>query len=126
MDFYRSLSDTADRPSIATPAVIERNVYNLKAAPLTDVMYERLEYLICQSDGDCPPGGTLRRCLHYNLLQCRAESTADRLECQCAKPSVTRVRTRLTTEFSALKLLLTPPPIAVGRRIAPVPNRSES
>jgi len=55
MDFYRSLSDTADRPSIATPAVIERNVYNLKAAPITDVMYEQLEYLIGHCDGDCPP-----------------------------------------------------------------------
>ena len=55
MDFYRSLSDTVDRPSIATPTVIERNVHNLKAVPLTDVMYEQFEYLIGHSDGDCPP-----------------------------------------------------------------------
>jgi hypothetical protein len=55
MDFHRSLSDNEDRPSIATPAVIERNVLGLKAARLTDVMYEQLEYLIGHSDGDCPP-----------------------------------------------------------------------
>jgi len=64
MDFYRSLSDTADRPSIATPAVIERKVQNLKAAPLTDVIYEQLEYLIGHSDGDCPPD-----CIDCNRLQ---------------------------------------------------------
>ena len=55
MDFHRSLSDNEDRPSIATPAVIERNVLGLKAARLTDVMYEQLEYLIGHSDEDCPP-----------------------------------------------------------------------
>jgi hypothetical protein len=55
MDFYRSLSDTVDRRSIATPTAIERNVHNLKAAPLTDVMYGQFEYLIGHSDEDCPP-----------------------------------------------------------------------
>lgn len=64
MDFYRSLSDTADGPSIATPGVIERNAHNLKAAPLTDVMYEQLEYLIGHSDGDCPPD-----CIDCDRLQ---------------------------------------------------------
>lgn len=64
MDFYRSLSDAADRPFTATPAVIERNVHNLKAAPLTDVMYEQLEYLIGHSDGDCPPA-----CIDCDRLQ---------------------------------------------------------
>jgi hypothetical protein len=64
MDFYRSLSDAADRPSIGTPAAIERNVYILKAAPLTDVMYEQLEYLIGHSDGDCPP-----ECMDCDRLQ---------------------------------------------------------
>ena len=59
MDFYRPLSDTADRPPIATPAVI-----NLKAAPLTDVMYEQLEYLIGHSDGDCPSN-----CIDCDRLQ---------------------------------------------------------
>ena len=59
MDFYRPLSDTADRPPIATPAVI-----NLKAAPLTDVMYEQLEYLIGDSDGDCPSN-----CIDCDRLQ---------------------------------------------------------
>ena len=56
MDFYRSLSDTADQPpSLATPAEIERNVHNFEAAPLIDVIYEQLEYLIGHSGGDCPP-----------------------------------------------------------------------
>jgi hypothetical protein len=64
MDFYRSLSDTADRPSIATPGVIERNVYNLKAARLIDVMYEQLGYLIGHSGGDCPPD-----CIDCDRLQ---------------------------------------------------------
>ena len=64
MDFCRSLSDTADRPSVATPAVIERSGYDLKAAPLTDVMYEQLEYLIGHSDGDCPPD-----CIDCDRLQ---------------------------------------------------------
>ena len=64
MDFYRPLSDIADRPSIATPAVIERNVLGLKAARLTDVMYEQLEYLIGHSDGDCPPD-----CIDCDRLQ---------------------------------------------------------
>jgi len=64
MDFYRSLSETADRPSVAIPAVIERNVHLLKAAPLTDVMYEQLEYLIGHSDGDCPPN-----CIDCDRLQ---------------------------------------------------------
>jgi hypothetical protein len=64
MDFYRSLSDTADRQSVATPAVIESNVYKLKAAPLTDVMYEQLEYLIGHSDGGCPP-----HCIACDRLQ---------------------------------------------------------
>jgi hypothetical protein len=64
MDFYRLLSDTADRPSVATPAVIERNVYNLKAAPLPDVMFEQLEYLMGHSDGDCPPA-----CMDCDRLQ---------------------------------------------------------
>ena len=59
MDFYRPLSDTADRPPIATPAVI-----NLKAAPLTDVMYEQLEYLIGHSDGACP-----ENCIDCDRLQ---------------------------------------------------------
>ena len=64
MDFYRSLSETADRPSVATPAVIERNVHLLKAAPLTDVMYEQLEYLIGHSDGACP-----ENCIDCDRLQ---------------------------------------------------------
>ena len=64
MEFDRSLSDTADQPSIATPAVLGRNVLNLKAAPLIDVMYEQLEYLIGHSDGDCPPD-----CIDCNRLQ---------------------------------------------------------
>ena len=55
MNFYQPLSDTADRPSVATSAVLERNVYKLKAAPPTAVMFEQLEYLIGHSDGDCPP-----------------------------------------------------------------------
>ena len=60
MDFYRPLSDTADRPPIATPAVII-----LKAAPLTDVMYEQLEYLIGHSDGgNCPSN-----CIDCDRLQ---------------------------------------------------------
>ena len=64
MDFYRSLSDAADRPSIATPSVIERNEHNLKAAPVTYVMYEQLEYLIGHSAGDCPP-----ECMDCDRLQ---------------------------------------------------------
>ena len=64
MDFYRPLSDIADRPSIATPAVMERNVHNLKEAPLPDVMYEQLQYLIGHSDGDCPPD-----CIDCDRLQ---------------------------------------------------------
>ena len=63
MDFYRSLSDTADQPSIATPAVVER-LHNLKPALLTDVMYEQLEYLIGHSDGVCPPD-----CIDCDRLQ---------------------------------------------------------
>ena len=55
MDFYRPPSNTTDGPFVATPAVIERNVYDLKAALLADVMFEQLEYLIGHSDGDCPP-----------------------------------------------------------------------
>ena len=54
MDFYRSPSDTENRPAIATPAVIERRVLTLKAAPSTDVMYEQLDYLVGHSDEDCP------------------------------------------------------------------------
>jgi hypothetical protein len=64
MDFYRSLSDTADRPPIATLAVIKRKAHNLKATPLTDVMYEQLEYLIGHCDGGCPPN-----CIDCNRLQ---------------------------------------------------------
>ena len=64
MDSYRSLSKSANRPSIRTPALIERNVHNLKAAPLTDVMYEQLEYLIGHSDGDCPSN-----CIDCDRLQ---------------------------------------------------------
>lgn len=64
MEFDRSLSDTAEQPSIATPAAIEPNVHNLKAAPLIDVMYEQLEYLIGHSAGNCPPD-----CLDCRRLQ---------------------------------------------------------
>ena len=64
MDSYRWLSDIADQPSVATPAAIERNVHNLKAAALIDVMYEQLEYLIGHSDGDCPPD-----CMDCDRLQ---------------------------------------------------------
>ena len=64
MDFYRSPSDTENRPAIATPAVIERRVLNLKAAQSTDVMCEQLEYLIGHSDGDCPPD-----CIDCDRLQ---------------------------------------------------------
>jgi hypothetical protein len=64
MDFDRSLSNTADQLPIAKPAAIERNVYNLKAAPSTDVMYEQLEYLIGHSDEDCPPD-----CIDCDRLQ---------------------------------------------------------
>ena len=55
MDFDRSLSNTADQPPIAKPAAIERNVDNLKAASLIDVIYEQLEYLIGHFDGTCSP-----------------------------------------------------------------------
>ena len=64
MDFDRSLSNTADQPPIARPAAVERNVHNLKTAPLIDVMYEQLEYLIGHSDGDCPPD-----CIDCDRLQ---------------------------------------------------------
>ena len=64
MDFHRSLSDTADRPSTARPPLIERSVLNLKEAPPTDVMYEQLQYLIGHSDGDCPPD-----CIDCDRLQ---------------------------------------------------------
>ena len=64
MDFYRSPSDTENRPVIATPAVIERRILNLKAALSTDVMYEQLEYLIGHSDEDCPPD-----CMDCDRLQ---------------------------------------------------------
>ena len=78
MDFDRSLSDPADQPSIAIPAAIERNVHNLEAAPLTDVMYEQLEYLIVHSDGDCPPDctdcGRLQQVRHWLLLPFRSGS----------------------------------------------------
>jgi hypothetical protein len=78
MDFYRSLSDTADGPSIATPAVIERNVHNLKAAPLIDVMFDQLEYLIAHSDGACPPDcidcDRLRQVRNLLLLPFRSDS----------------------------------------------------
>jgi len=71
MDFHRLLSDTADR-SIATPALIERNVHNSKTAPLTDVIHEQLEYLIGHSDGDCPPDcidcDRLQQVIHWLLL----------------------------------------------------------
>jgi hypothetical protein len=78
MDFYRSLSDTADRPSIATPGVIERNVYNSKTAPLIDVMYEQLEYLVGHSDGDCLPDcmdcRRLQQVINWLLLPFRSGS----------------------------------------------------
>ena len=78
MDFDRSLSDTADQPSIAEPATIERNVHNLKASPLIDVMYEQLEYLIGHSDGDCPPDCTdcdrLQQVIHWLMLPFRSGS----------------------------------------------------
>jgi len=78
MDFYRSLSETADRPSIATPATIERSVHNLKAAPLIDVMYEQLEYLIGHSSGDCPPDcidcSRLQQVINWLLLPFRSGS----------------------------------------------------
>ena len=64
MDFYRSPSDTEKQSAVATPAVIERRVLTLKAAPSTDVMYEQLEYLIGHSDGSCPPN-----CIDCDRLQ---------------------------------------------------------
>ena len=76
MGFY--LSDPADQPSIATPAVIERNVYNLEAAPLIDVMYEQLEYLIGHSGGNCPPDcidcRRLQQVINWLLLPFRSGS----------------------------------------------------
>ena len=81
MDFDRSLSDTANQPSIATPAtpaVIEGNVRYLTAAPLTDVMYEQLEYLIGHSGGNCPPDcidcGRLQQVRNWLLLPFRSGS----------------------------------------------------
>jgi len=78
MDFYRSPSDTEKRPAIATPAVIERRVLTLKAAPSTDVMYEQLEYLIGHSGGNCPPDckdcRRLQQVTNWLLLPFRSDS----------------------------------------------------
>jgi hypothetical protein len=81
MDFDRSLSETANQPSTATPAtpaVIEGNVHYLTAAPLTDVMYEQLEYLIGHSGGNCPPDcidcGRLQQVRNWLLLPFRSGS----------------------------------------------------
>jgi hypothetical protein len=55
MDSDRSLSEASDQISIATPAVVERHGHHLKAAPLHDVMFDQLGYLIAHADGNCPP-----------------------------------------------------------------------
>jgi hypothetical protein len=85
MDFDRSLSDTANQPSIATPAtpaVIEGNVHYLTAAPVTDVMYEQLEYLIGHSGGNCLPDcidcGRLQQVRNWLLLPFRSGSWSKR------------------------------------------------
>jgi hypothetical protein len=78
VEFDRSLYNTADQASIAKPAAIERNVYNLKAAPLINVMYEQLEYLIGHSDGTCSPDcidcGRLEQVINWLLLPFRSGS----------------------------------------------------
>jgi hypothetical protein len=78
MDFDRSLSETANQPTPATPAEIEGNVHYLTAAPLTDVMYEQLEYLIGHSGGNCPPDcidcGRLQQVRNWLLLPFRSGS----------------------------------------------------
>ena len=78
MEFDRSLSDTAEQPSIATPAAIERNVHNLKATPLIDVMHEQLEYLIGHSGENCPPDcidcRRLQQVINWLLLPFRSGS----------------------------------------------------
>ena len=81
MDFHRLLSDTADR-SIATPALIERNVHNSKTAPLTDVIHEQLEYLIGHFGRKCPPDcidcDRLQQVRHWLLLPFRSGSRSKR------------------------------------------------
>jgi hypothetical protein len=78
MDFDRSLSKTADQRPIAKPAAVERNVHNSKTAPLTDVMYEQLEYLIGHSEGTCSPDcincRRLEQVINWLLLPFRSDS----------------------------------------------------
>jgi len=78
MDFDRSLSNTADQPSIAKPAAVERNGHNLKAAPLIDVLYEQLDYLIGYSGRNCPPDcidcRRLQQVMNWLLLPFRSKS----------------------------------------------------
>ena len=78
MEFDRSMSNTADQPSIGKPAAVERNVHNLKTAPLIDVLYEQLEYLIGHCGGKCPPDcldcRRLQRVMNWLLLPFRSDS----------------------------------------------------
>jgi len=78
MDFDRSLSNTADQPSNAKPAAVEPNLHNLKTAPLIDVLYEQLEYLIGHSGGNCPPDckdcRRLQQVTNWLLLPFRSDS----------------------------------------------------
>jgi hypothetical protein len=75
MDFS-SLSDAADQPAVAAPATIERNEHYLQAAPVTDVMFDQLEYLIAHKDESCGPDcldcGRLHQVRDWLLLPFRS------------------------------------------------------